>query len=142
MLTEELENYQLQRNSEISVVIQITQLLRPQIFLLPYKENNIKDKIDLVFNDSYQTSSKYEAPGIQEQQAKQIIEFFNKHIEDADLLIVASDKCTDRSNAVVKAIADFYNQDIQYLNIDRYNTLVYNTIYDQLKLNTKLNRES
>ena len=142
MLTEELETYQLQKNNKISVVIQITQLLRPQIFLLPYKENNIKDKIDLVFNDSYQTSSKYEAPGIQEQQAKQIIEFFNKHIEDADLLIVASDKCTDRSNAVVKAIADFYNQDIQYLNIDRYNTLVYNTIYDQLKLNAKLNRES
>lgn len=142
MLTEELENYQLQKNNKISVVIQITQLLRPQIFLLPYKENNIKDKIDLVFNDSYQTSGEYEVPGIQKQQAKQIIEFFNKHIEDADLLIVASDKCTDRSNAVVKAIADFYNQDIQYLNIDRYNTLVYNTIYDQLKLNAKLNRES
>ena len=142
MLTEELENYQLQKNNKISVVIQITQLLRPQIFILPYKENNIKDKIDLVFNDSYQTSSKYEALGIQEQQAKQIIEFFNKHIEDADLLIVASDKCTDRSNAVVKAIADYYNQDIQYLNIDRYDTLVYNTIYNQLNLNAKLNRES
>lgn len=131
MLDTDLVEYQLNRNDKASVVIQINSLLSPQVFLLPYKDNNIKDRLELEFNDTYQTDI-YDAPAMTIEQADKIIDFFIKHLEDANVLIVACDKCIDRANSVVKALADFYSQDISYLDVQRYNKLVYNTLYEQL----------
>ena len=132
MLTDELEQYAMEKHNKISIVIQINSLQRPQQFLLPYKYNNIVDTMEVQFDDVSADQNNSFAPGIQLSDADKIIDFVQKHIDDSELLIVASDKSKDRANSVIKALADFFDQDIGETEQFRYNRHVYNVIITRL----------
>ena len=88
--------------------------------------------MEVQFDDVSADQNNSFAPGIQLSDADKIIDFVQKHIDDSELLIVASDKSKDRANSVIKALADFFDQDIGETEQFRYNRHVYNVIINRL----------
>lgn len=103
--------------------------MHPTAFIIPYKENNIIDKLELEFNDVTDGGNHNEYFPMQIRDAIKIKDFILKHLDDADVLIVASDKSKARANGIVKALQDFYDQSVDQFEADpgfKYNPLCYN----------------
>lgn len=136
MTSQELEEYSMQKHDNKQVVIQITSTGHPEPFLMPYKYNNIQDTLFLEFNDVINDDPFGQYAKMTVYEARAIHQFFLKHVDDADVLIVAQDKTRQRATGVVKALADFYSQDIDYILEDpKYtiNTCVYDTLTKYLE---------
>lgn len=137
MTIEELEQYQLKNNDKKQIVVQINSVMHPTAFIMPYKGNNIIDKLELQFNDVTDGGSHGEYFPMQESDALKIKKFIEKHLEDADILIVASDKQKARANGIVKALSDFYEQTVDEFEENpefNYNPYCYNLMLKTLNM--------
>lgn len=127
----------MQKHDKKQVIIQINQVMHPTAFVIPYKENKIIDKLELEFNDVVDGGSHNEYFPMQIRDAVKIKDFILKHLDDADVLIVASDKSKARANGIVKALQDFYNQSVDQFEEDpgfAYNPLCYNLMLKVLNM--------
>ena len=128
MTSDELEQYSMEKHDEPQVVVQITQVAHTPAFIMPYRYNDIKDKLELVFNDTLDVDKDNLYMNMQLTHAYYIKQFVEKHLDDADVLIIAQDKTKDRAEGIIKALAEYYNQDISDIeNNPRYcpNSLCY-----------------
>lgn len=128
MTSDALEQYSMEKHDEPQVVVQITQVAHTPAFIMPYRYNGIKDKLELVFNDTLDVDRDNLYMNMQLNHAYCIKQFVEKHLDDADVLIIAQDKTKDRAEGIIKALAEYYNQDISDIeNNPRYcpNSLCY-----------------
>lgn len=135
MTSGELEQYSMEKHAEPQVVVQITQVAHTPAFIMPYKYNGIKDKLELAFNDTLDIDKDNLYMNMQLNHAYYIKQFVEKHLDDADVLIIAQDKTKDRAEGIIKALAEYYDQDISDIeNNPRYcpNRLCYELMMQAL----------